>query len=208
MRMNEVQLLHVDEACIVAVKPAGLLAVPGRGADKADCLIARVQAQYPDASIVHRLDQATSGLMVLARGKANESHLSKQFQQRGVDKRYIALVDGLLAQDSGDITLPLIADWPNRPLQKVDLALGKPSHTSYEVLQRDAQAHTTRVLLTPHTGRSHQLRVHLMSLGHTIVGDALYGGRPAPRLMLHATHLRFAHPQSGMMLAFDCPPDF
>jgi tRNA pseudouridine32 synthase / 23S rRNA pseudouridine746 synthase len=201
-------LHHVDDACIVAVKPAGLLAVPGRGADKADCLIARVQVQYPDASIVHRLDQATSGLMVLARSKAHESHLSRQFQQRSVTKHYIAVVDGLLAQDDGDITLPLLADWPNRPRQKVDHDSGKPSHTSYRVLERDTLTTTTRVLLTPHTGRSHQLRVHLLSLGHPIVGDTLYGSRPAPRLMLHATHLGFTHPQTGMMLAFDSPPEF
>lgn len=206
--MSSVSLLHIDDDCIVALKPAGLLSVPGRGADKADCLIARVQALYPDASIVHRLDQATSGLMVLARGKANESHLSKQFQQRLVAKHYIAVVDGMMGEDSGEITLPLIADWPNRPLQKVDHDIGKPSHTSYEVLTRDPLAHTTRVKLTPHTGRSHQLRVHLKSLGHPIEGDALYGGKPAPRLMLHAAHLAFAHPQTGMMLAFDCPPEF
>jgi tRNA pseudouridine32 synthase / 23S rRNA pseudouridine746 synthase len=206
--MSPIALLHVDDACIVAVKPAGLLSVPGRGADKADCLIARVQALYPDANIVHRLDQATSGLMVLARGKTHESILSKRFQNREVAKRYIAVVGGMLAQDSGDITLPLVADWPNRPLQKVDHDIGKPSHTAYEVLSRDDHTQTTRVQLTPHTGRSHQLRVHLMSLGHPIVGDALYGGRPAPRLMLHAAHLGFAHPQTGTVLAFDNPPDF
>lgn len=206
--MIGVTLLHADDACIVCLKPAGLLSVPGRGSDKADCLIARVQALYPDACIVHRLDQATSGLMVLARGKAHESTLSKQFQQRLVAKHYIAVTDGLVSADSGDITLPLIADWPNRPLQKVDHETGKPSHTTFEVVARDEQSRTTRVKLTPHTGRSHQLRVHLMSLGHPIVGDALYGGSPAPRLMLHAAHLAFAHPQSGMMLAFDSPPDF
>lgn len=206
--MSSLTLLHADDACIVALKPAGLLSVPGRGADKADCLIARVQALYPDASIVHRLDQATSGLMVLARGKAHESTLSKQFQQRRVSKHYIAVVGGWVRDSDGEITLPLIADWPNRPLQKVDHEAGKPSHTSYEVLCRDELAQTTRVKLTPHTGRSHQLRVHLMSLGHPIVGDALYGGQPAPRLMLHAAHLAFAHPQTGMMLAFDSPADF
>jgi tRNA pseudouridine32 synthase / 23S rRNA pseudouridine746 synthase len=206
--MSEIRILHVDDSCIVAIKPAGLLSVPGRGEDKADCLIARVQALYPDASIVHRLDQATSGLMLLARGKANESTLSKQFQSRSVGKRYIAVVDGFLEHDSGDITLPLIADWPNRPLQKVDLEIGKPSHTSYAVLERNANQQTSRVELTPHTGRSHQLRVHLMSLGHPIVGDRLYGGSHTPRLMLHAAHLSFTHPQTGMMLAFDSPPDF
>ena len=206
--MNGLTLLHADDACIVADKPAGLLSVPGRGADKADCLIARVQLHYPDASIVHRLDQATSGLMVLARGKAHESTLSKQFQQRTVAKHYIAVLSGLMIQDSGEITLPLIADWPNRPLQKVDLETGKPSHTSYEVLARDELTQTTRVKLTPHTGRSHQLRVHLMNLGHPIVGDALYGGRSAPRLMLHAAFLQFTHPQTGKDLSFTQAADF
>ena len=167
--MNGIPLLHADDACIVALKPAGLLSVPGRGADKADCLIVRVQALYPNASIVHRLDQATSGLMVLARGKARESTLSKQFQQRQVAKHYIAVASGLMQDESGEITLPLIADWPNRPLQKVDLETGKPSHTSYEVLARDELTQTTRVKLTPHTGRSHQLRVHLMNLGLSLI---------------------------------------
>lgn len=206
--MPPLELLHVDDACIVAVKPAGLLSVPGRGADKADCLITRVQAQYPDALIVHRLDQATSGLMVLARGKDNERHLSKQFQARTVGKHYVALVQGAMAHDTGEIELPLIADWPNRPLQKVDHAVGKPSHTRYEVLVRDGATNTTRLQLTPYTGRTHQLRVHLMAIGHPIVGDALYGGRPAPRLMLHAAFLQFRHPQNGDMLRFDSPTDF
>lgn len=205
---QDLALLHADDHCIIALKPSGLLSVPGRGPDKADCLIARVQTLYPDALIVHRLDQATSGLMLLARGKANESLLSTQFQQRRVDKHYIAVVDGLLENDSGDITLPLIADWPNRPLQKVDHTTGKPSHTGYEVIARDPGTQTTRVQLTPHTGRTHQLRVHMRSLGHPIVGDALYGGPPAPRLMLHAARLRFAHPQTGTVLHFDRPPDF
>jgi tRNA pseudouridine32 synthase / 23S rRNA pseudouridine746 synthase len=206
--MPPVELLHVDDACIVAVKPAGLLSVPGRGADKADCLIARVQADYPDALIVHRLDQATSGLMVLARGKDNERHLSKQFQARTVAKHYIAQVSGLMAQDAGDIDLPLIADWPRRPLQMVDHAIGKPSQTHYEVLARDEAQQTTRVQLTPHTGRTHQLRVHLLAIGHPIVGDALYGGQEASRLMLHAAFLQCTHPQTGEALAFTHPADF
>ncbi len=206
--MRPLELLHVDDACIVAVKPAGLLAVPGRGADKADCLITRVQVEYPDALIVHRLDQATSGLMVLARGKEHERHLSKQFQARTVGKHYIAQVTGLVQPDTGDIDLPLIADWPRRPLQKVDPDTGKPSRTSYDVLTRDEAAHTTRLKLTPHTGRTHQLRVHLLAIGHPIVGDALYGGSPAPRLMLHAAFLQCTHPQTGATLAFTSPADF
>lgn len=206
--MQPVELLHVDDACIVAVKPAGLLSVPGRGADKADCLIARLQAQYADALIVHRLDQATSGLMVLARGKDNERTLSKQFQARTVAKHYIALVAGVMPHDEGDIDLPLIADWPRRPLQMVDHAIGKPSQTHYEVLARDEALQTTRVQLTPRTGRTHQLRVHLLAIGHPIVGDALYGGTAAPRLMLHAAFLQFTHPQTGQTLSFTQAADF
>jgi tRNA pseudouridine32 synthase / 23S rRNA pseudouridine746 synthase len=198
------QILHVNAELIVVNKPAGLLSVPGRGADKQDCAVARVQALYPDALTVHRLDMATSGLLLFARGAAMQRALSLDFAERRVAKRYIALLAGRL--DSGsvwaEIDLPLIADWPNRPRQKVDLEAGKPSLTRYRPLEHDG-AHT-RVELEPVTGRTHQLRVHMRALGHPIVGDTLYGGPPATRLFLHAHHL--ALPARGLSL--DCPPEY
>lgn len=206
------EYLHADAALLVVDKPSGLLSVPGRGPGKDDCLVARVQADYPDALTVHRLDMETSGLMVLARGKEMHRRLSILFQDRQVDKRYVAVVDGRLAPERGEIDLPLITDWPNRPLQKVDFAIGKPSLTRYRVLAHDAADDTTRVELTPETGRSHQLRVHLMSLGHAILGDSLYAGpaarAKAARLLLHADALAFAHPESGRPLSFERPAPF
>ena len=197
-------LTYLDQALIVADKPAGLLAVPGRGADKADSLSARVQSHYPDALIVHRLDMATSGLIVLARGPAVQRLLSAAFAERRVDKTYVALVQGLLADDAGEIDLPLGADWPNRPRQQVDALRGKPSLTRWQVLSRDTTAGRTRLLLQPVTGRSHQLRVHLAAIGHAILGDALYADAAAagsaPRLLLHASRLQFDHPLLGTRL--------
>ncbi len=168
------QILHLDESLIVVDKPAGLLSVPGRGEDKQDCMITRVQAEFPDALIVHRLDMGTSGIMVMARGKAMERALSILFQSRQVHKRYVAVVAGQMPQTCGEINLPLITDWPNRPRQMVSFELGKPSLTRYQVLAYDAVTDTTRVELEPITGRTHQLRVHLQALGHPILGDELY----------------------------------
>jgi tRNA pseudouridine32 synthase/23S rRNA pseudouridine746 synthase len=206
------KILYQDDSLIVLDKPSGLLSVPGRGPAHADSLASRVQAEFPDARIVHRLDMATSGLIVMARGAAMERALSIAFQQRQVEKRYVAVVAGQIAEDSGEIDLPLITDWPNRPRQKVDFELGKPSLTGFEVLARDAARCTSRVALTPHTGRSHQLRVHLLAIGHPILGDDLYGDEAsrnaAPRLLLHATALALPHPKSGAMLRLESPPDF
>ena len=205
-----IDLLYVDDFLLVVDKPSGLLAVPGRGADKQDCLSARVQACYPDALVVHRLDMATSGLMVLARGPAAQRKLSMAFAAREVDKRYIAVVAGRLeapAQEWGIIDLPILADWPNRPLRKVDHQLGKPSRTRWRVLGHDHGSQTTRVELDPITGRSHQLRLHLRELGHPILGDALYAPTDvqalANRLLLHAGSLRFVHPVTGEAQAFE-----
>lgn len=204
--------LYADAALLVVDKPSGLLSVPGRGPGKDDCLVARVHADYPDALSVHRLDMETSGLMVLARGKEMHRHLSILFQERQVEKRYVAVVDGQLVPACGEIDLPLIADWPNRPLQKVDFDIGKASLTRYRVLARDTGNDTTRVELTPETGRSHQLRVHLMSLGHAILGDALYAPpvarAKAARLLLHADALAFTHPESGQTLRFQIDAPF
>jgi len=206
------KIVHQDEALVVLDKPSGLLSVPGRGPAHADSLASRVQAEFPDARIVHRLDMATSGLIVLARGAAMERALSIAFQKRQVEKLYVAVVAGQIAEDSGEIDLPLITDWPNRPRQKVDFELGKPSLTGFEVLARDAARNTSRVALTPHTGRSHQLRVHLLAIGHPILGDDLYGDAAsrtaAPRLLLHATRLALLHPLSGAQLTLESLPDF
>lgn len=187
-------VVAVEDDLVVLDKPAGLLAVPGRGADKADCLAARVQAVWPEALVVHRLDQATSGLMLMARGSDAQRRLSAAFERRLVGKRYVALVAGRMARATGNIDAPLAADWPNRPRQQVDQERGKPSLTHWRVLGHDAVADRTRVELEPVTGRSHQLRVHLAAIGHAIVGDTLYApaavAAGAPRLLLHAAELR------------------
>lgn len=208
-------LRHVDDALLVAEKPSGLLAVPGRGADKQDCLAARVQARYPDALVVHRLDMATSGLMLMARGATAQRVLSKAFAAREVVKRYVATVAGKPAPLDGvwhTIDLPIIVDWPNRPRSIVDHRIGKPSVTRWRVSAVDAASASTRVELEPITGRSHQLRVHLAALGHPILGDELYAPPAAqacaPRLLLHATTLAFAHPNTGATLRFESAPPF
>lgn len=188
---------HVDAHLLVVEKPAGLLSVPGRSPDNRDCLISRLQADYPDALTVHRLDQVASGLVVFARGAAMQRALSMTFERRAVEKRYEALVEGLIETDSGEIDLPLICDWPNRPRQKIDFEVGKPSLTRWCVLARDAQTSRTRLALEPVTGRTHQLRVHLAGIGHPIVGDAFYGASPAARVCLHAARLGFSHPATG-----------
>lgn len=208
---DELRVLYRDEHLLVVDKPAGLLAVPGRGALKQDCLATRLQFVWPDARVVHRLDQATSGLMVFARDPEAQRRLSLAFERRAVFKRYVAVVAGRVEPPQGCIELPLGADWPNRPRQQVDHQDGKPSRTCWQVLAHDAAAGTTRLVLTPETGRTHQLRVHLQAIGHPIVGDALYGPpapMPAARLLLHASELGFAHPVSGMPLHFESPAPF
>ncbi len=208
-------VLYADATLLVLDKPAGLLSVPGRGADKQDCLSARAQRCYPDALIVHRLDMATSGVMVMARGAAAQRSLSRDFSSRSVTKRYLAVADGHLApppQDWAVIDLPIGVDWPNRPLRVIDLARGKPSLTRWRLLSHDRTGQTSRLELEPVTGRSHQLRVHLQALGHAIVGDALYGSprvhAMARRLLLHASSIAFAHPLSGERMCFLSSPAF
>jgi tRNA pseudouridine32 synthase/23S rRNA pseudouridine746 synthase len=211
--MPAIPVHHVDEHLLVVDKPAGLLSVPGRSPELADCLIARVQIEYPDALTVHRLDQVTSGLVVIARGAAMQRALSMQFERRQVAKGYEALVEGVVfdgegAADAGEIDLPLIRDWPNRPRQKVDVEIGKPSLTRWRVVARDAAASRTRLALEPVTGRSHQLRVHLASIGHPIVGDDFYGAAPAARVCLHAVRLGFVHPATGARCEWVSPAPF
>ena len=205
-------VVHDDAACIVVVKPAGLLSVPGRGEQGQDCLSAQVQAAFSDALVVHRLDMATSGLMLFARGAAAQRALSIAFAAREVHKRYVAIVDGPVEHDTGEIDLPLMADWPNRPKQKADREHGKPSLTRYRVVARDEARHSTRLDLEPVTGRAHQLRVHLLGLGHPILGDALYAPPEvqtrSDRLLLHASTLRFAHPTSGAPMQFESAAPF
>lgn len=211
----DLRVLHADDHLLAFDKPSGLLSVPGRGADKQDCLVSRAQMQWPEAAVVHRLDMATSGVIVLARGPAMQRALNAAFEQRRVDKAYVAIVDGWLDSDAGTIDLPLRADWPNRPRQIVDTRGGKPAVTRWRALQRlytDDGAPCTRLSLAPETGRTHQLRVHLRALGHPILGDTLYAGVEAqarvPRMLLHATSLAFAHPATERPLQITCAAPF
>lgn len=205
-----VRYVHVDEHLIVIDKPSGLLSVPGRGPEKADCAISRVIADHPGALTVHRLDMATSGLLILARSKEMQAAMSRLFEQGAVEKAYFADVWGRPAPSAGEIDLPLITDWPNRPRQKVDHETGKPSRTLYETI--GVGANHTRLCLTPLTGRSHQLRVHLAEIGHPILGDELYAHKAAlaaaPRLRLHASQLVFDHPATGTALNLTSPCPF
>jgi tRNA pseudouridine32 synthase / 23S rRNA pseudouridine746 synthase len=212
LQNSNIEIVAVDDAFVVINKPSGLLSVPGRGADKQDCVAARVQARFADALTVHRLDMETSGLMLMARGIDAQRKLAITFEKRVIEKQYIAVVSQIILDDEGEIDLPLICDWPNRPRQIVEHTIGKPSLTRWRVLARDAQANTTRVELSPVTGRSHQLRVHMNEVGHPILGDSLYGtdaSRSAsPRLLLHASWLRFPHPTTGEPVEFSLPPEF
>ncbi len=206
-------LLYLSEQLIVVDKPSGLLSVPGRGAGKEDCLSRRVQAEFPDAMIVHRLDMGTSGIVVMGRGAKAQRELSLLFQERKVGKRYQALVDGHWTADvAGEIELPISVDLPNRPKQKVDHVMGRPSLTRYRVLDIGLAHAVSRIELEPITGRSHQLRVHMEAMGHPILGDDFYGTPAscvkAERLMLHACQIELDHPETGAPLRVDCPPPF
>ena len=212
-------LVYADTGIVVLNKPSGLLAVPGKTSN--ECLSLQVQADFADALIVHRLDMATSGLLVMARGIAAQRVLNDHFAQRRVHKRYVAVVQGDCratadATEADDgwqaIDLPIIVDWPNRPLRKIDLETGKPSSTRWRCLAYDAERHVSRLELEPLTGRSHQLRVHLLAIGHPILGDALYAppdvAAASARLLLHATELGFPHPVSGEWISFQCDSHF
>lgn len=201
-------ILHVDDHCIVVNKPSGLPSVPGRVL--LDCAASRVVAHWADAKVVHRLDMDTSGVLIFGRGLEAQRVLSRAFEMRRVDKCYEALVRGVPTQTSGTIDLPLIADWPNRPRQRVDLEQGKPSVTHWRVMEDLGDI--TRLELTPVTGRSHQLRVHLAAMGHPILGDPLYAPlevhAQSERLCLHAKRLGLAHPAHGEPVVFECQVPF
>lgn len=213
-------ILYQDEDIIVLNKPAWLLSVPGRHPEHADSIYNRVREIHPESQIVHRLDMATSGIIVMALHKQAERHIKIQFQDRVTQKLYYARVWGELEQDSGEVDLPLICDWPNRPKQMVDFDRGKPSLTGYRVIEREknsaqvsGDANTTLVELLPHTGRSHQLRVHMLELGHPIIGDKLYAHPEAlasspERLQLHAAEIRLKHPRTEEWVHFFAPCDF
>ena len=206
---DPLDILYEDAHVIAVNKPAGLLSVPGRGEHLSDCLLTRLQAAFPDALLVHRLDRDTSGVMVFALTPHAQRTLSKEFELRKAKKTYIARVWGELSPKTGTVDLPLIVDWPNRPRQMVDHENGKPAITDWKVVSQTADE--TRVRLFPRTGRSHQLRVHMLALGHPILGDPLYAeGRAAdyPRLMLHSEELRINHPETGKGLKFRAKPGF
>ena len=202
-------ILHHDSQIMVVNKPSGLLSVPGKGEHLSDCVISRVQKIFPDALLVHRLDLETSGIMLFAMTRHAQRHLGLQFEKRQIKKNYIARVWGHIEGKVGEIDLPLIVDWPNRPRQKICHETGKSAFTKWRVLRRDNIA--TRVRLTPTTGRSHQLRVHMLSTGHVILGDKLYSDGDAlnasKRLLLHAESIKLRHPEGGKGVVFKsaCP---
>lgn len=202
-----VEITYNDKAFVAINKPTGLLSVPGRGADKQDCLYHRVQEEFPDALMVHRLDMDTSGLVLFARSPEAQRNLSMQFEKREISKTYVAVVEGIIEQDEGMIDYPMRKDMEQRlpPKHLVDCVRGKKALTEWRVLQRGET--TTRMALFPQTGRSHQLRVHMESIGHPIIGDPIYG-HPAERLMLHAQTLEFRHPVTGEPIQLECPAPF
>ena len=215
--MSSLQVIHEDSGLIVLDKPSGLLCVPGRGADKQDCLSERARERWPDALVVHRLDMSTSGLVLMARGIEMQRAISHAFATQRVGKRYEAVVDGAIDAQAGGqawqvIDAPIAADWPRRPLRIVDPVRGKASLTRWRVKAAVVDLHATRLELAPQTGRTHQLRVHLAHIGHPILGDALYASEAvqarAPRLLLHASQLALEHPFSGAPLRFESPAPF
>lgn len=209
---TSLDILFKDKYLIIINKPAGLLSVPGRGDDKQDCLISRIQAEYSDALTVHRLDMSTSGLMIIARGKEIERSLSILFQQRKVLKKYIAIVDGEILPTFGEIDFPITIDWENRPKQKVDFIKGKPSLTRYSSINYNKSKNTTRIELVPLTGRTHQLRIHMQLIHHAILGDELYANtttiKKSSRLLLHASYLSFRHPKTKEDLVYNSAAKF
>lgn len=204
------RFVYRDESLLVVDKPSGLLSVPGKAPEHYDSVYSRVTRVFPDAKLVHRLDMATSGLMLFALGKPAQSHISRQFQQRQTTKIYHARVYGKPPATAGMIDLPLACDWPNRPRQQVDYNIGKPSQTWYRLIEHQPDA--SLLELTPHTGRSHQLRVHMQAIGCPILGDKFYAHsaafEAAPRLLLHAHQLTIQHPVTEQWQTFICQTPF
>ena len=207
---DPIEIIHKDEALLIVNKPSGLLSVPGRLEEHKDSLETRLRDIYPETLLVHRLDVPTSGVMVFALTKAAQRHIGMQFEKRQTRKTYVARVWGNVTEDTGHINLPLIVDWPNKPRQKVCHETGKPSQTDWVVLEREAEA--TRVRLHPTTGRTHQLRVHMMAIGHSILGDRFYADddalMAADRLQLHAEELALRHPIGGAEMVFTAKVPF
>ena len=206
---DPLDVVHADHQVLVVAKPHGLLSVPGKGAHLSDCLLTRVQAIYPEALLVHRLDRDTSGVMLFALTAHAQRHLGLQFEKRQIKKTYVARVWGKVVEKTGTVDLPLIVDWPNRPRQMVDHENGKPATTDWRVLRTGENE--TRLRLYPKTGRSHQLRVHCLALGHPILGDPFYANglaRDFPRMMLHSETVKFRHPDGGRGMAFTVKPGF
>ncbi len=207
---EEIRILYQDHDLLLVRKPDLLLSIPGRHPLNKDCLITRLQVDYPSASIVHRLDLDTSGIMIIPLNKPTHAHISRQFQERKVEKSYHAVVFGEVEADTGKVELPIRCDWERRPLQMIDHERGKYALTHYQVLER--RGDRTRLLLKPVTGRSHQLRIHMRELGHPILGCDMYAHEKAlamaDRLLLHATTIGFEHPTTGKWLTGECLPDF
>lgn len=206
--LDPLVFVYADDQIIVVDKPSGLLSVPGKTVGRSDCLELRLRAVHPETLLVHRLDCDTSGVMIFARSKAAQGFLGQEFEKRRAEKTYIARLWGRLAPETGRVDLPLGTDWPNRPRQQVDAENGRAAQTDWQVLGYDGD--TTRVALHPLTGRSHQLRVHMLALGHPILGDPIYATGAAldfPRLMLHAQSLTLHHPTAKDRVTFaaDCP---
>ena len=207
--LDSLDVLHLDHELLIVNKPAGLLSVPGRGPLLADCLITRIQAEYPTALLVHRLDRDTSGVMVFALSPYAQRHLGLQFEKRQTKKIYIARVCGQVEANSGTLDLPIIVDWPNRPKQKICYETGRAALTDWQVIKRLETE--TRVKLIPRTGRSHQLRIHMLALGHPILGDPFYGNpesQKVERLMLHSYRLSLRHPDGGETMQFRAKQPF
>ena len=206
---GDIPVLHEDSDLLIVDKPSGLLSVPGKGPELADCLLSRLEVAFPTVRLVHRLDRDTSGVMVFALTAHAQRNLGAQFEARKTKKTYVARVAGRLEPKTGEVDKPLIVDWPNRPRQKVCEETGKPALTGWKVMK--ASDEESRVRLFPHTGRSHQLRVHMLALGHPILGDPLYAPETAaqyPRMMLHAEELRVNHPESGRGMTFRAKAPF
>lgn len=205
---DPLSILHEDHELLVVDKPAGLLSVPGKGEHLADCLLSRVQAAFPQALLVHRLDRDTSGVIVFALSPHAQRHLGLQFEKRATKKVYVARVTGRLELRSGEVDAPIRVDWPNRPLQMI-AEDGRPAQTDWRVLRYDEGE--SRVRLMPRTGRSHQLRLHMKHIGHPILGDPLYFPESCgdhARLMLHSEELRLRHPDGGAGMKFRAKAPF